>query len=209
MCTYCLNGQAAGAGTVETPTAGGFATLSSLPGLSATNLGIFKQYVPVASSATGSDHIVVGGQNIPIGIISIPSPSYFYNNNFIVNLDYTMSEKTQMRGRYIFNQFRSIDTAATLPTFFQPTPTDTRLFSYTLLHSWTPTITSESRFAFRPSVSHTPAGNFAFPRLDQFPNIGLLDLGAGGGNTGPAGNAPHSPIQNNYPFPNNPPAPTP
>jgi hypothetical protein len=191
-------GAAAGAGTVETPTAAGFATLSSIGGLSATNLGIFKQFVPVAGSQTGSDNIVVSGISIPIGVVSIPSPNFFYNNNFIVNLDYNMSEKTQMRGRYIFNQSRTIDPAATLPVFFQLIPTDTRLFSYTLLHSFTPNLTSETRLAYRRFVQNIPAGDFTFPGLDQFPNIGLLDLGAGGVNIGPDGNAPQSGIENNY-----------
>ena len=191
-------GAAAGAGTVETPTAAGFAALDRIGGLSATNLGIFKQFVPVAGGQTGSDHIVVSGVSIPIGVVSIPSPNFFYNNNFIVNLDYNMSEKTQMRGRYIFNQSRVIDNAATLPVFFQLIPTDTRLFSYTLLHSFTPNLTSETRLAYRRFVQSIPAGDFQFPGLDQFPNIGLLDLGAGGVNIGPDGNAPQSGIENNY-----------
>jgi hypothetical protein len=191
-------GAAAGAGTVETPTAAGFAALNSISGLSSTNLGIFKQFVPVAGSQTGSDHITVSGVPIPIGVVNIPSPNFFFNNNFIVNLDYNMSEKTQMRGRYIFNENRLIDNSATLPVFFQLVPTDTRLFSFTLLHSFTPNLTSETRLAYRRYVNQTPAGNFTFPGLDQFPNIGLLDLGTGGINIGPDGNAPQSGIENNY-----------
>jgi Carboxypeptidase regulatory-like domain len=191
-------GAAAGAGTVETPTAAGFAALDRIPGLSATNLGVFKQYVPVAEAQTGNDDIIVSGVSIPIGVVSIPSPNFFYNNNFIVNLDYNMSEKTQMRGRYIFNQTRTIDPAATLPVFFQLIPTDTRLFSYTLLHSITSNLSSETRLAYRRYVQTIPAGNFSFPGLDQFPNIGLLDLGSGGVNIGPDGNAPQSGIENNY-----------
>src|SRR5262249_9193942 len=100
-------------------------------------------------------------------------------------------------------QNRAIDVNATLPVFFQLIPVDSRLFSYTLLHSWTTNITSETRLAFRRFDRNIPAGNFAFPGLDQFPNIGLLDLGAGGVNIGPDQNAPQSTIENNYQLVNN------
>lgn len=187
-------GLAAGAGAVTTPTAAGFALLNSIPGLSATNLGVFKQFVPVAPSPNG-DTVPVSGVNIPIGNVAIPSPSFTYNHNFIVNIDYNMSDKTQMKGRYMFNQFRGIDIAASLPAFFQLTPFDTRLTSFTLLHSFTPNLTNELRLAYRRSVSETPAGNFVYPGLDVFPNIDLDELGLA---IGPDGNAPQSGIENNY-----------
>ena len=38
---------------VSTPTAAGLAAIAADPGLSATNFGIFKQYVPVAAAAGG------------------------------------------------------------------------------------------------------------------------------------------------------------
>jgi len=187
-------GLAGGAGAVTTPTAAGFSILESLHGLSSTNLGIFKQYVPVAPS-NDAGTITVGGANIPIGNVNIPSPAFNYNNHFVVNIDFTQSDKTQHRGRFTFNQFRAIDTAASLPQFFQLTPTDTRLFSYTLLHSFTPTLTNETRLAYRRLNSNLPSGSFSYPGLDQFPNIGLNDLGL---NIGPDGNAPQFGIENNY-----------
>jgi hypothetical protein len=189
------NGAAASPGAVETPTAAGFAKLGTISGLSSTNLGIFKQFVPVAPGQTGTDSIAVGGQTIPIGIVNIPSPSFFYNNNVVANIDFTQSEKTQHKGRFIFNQFRAIDIAASLPAFFQLAPLDTRLFSYTLLHTFTPSLTNELRLSYRRINTATPAGNFSFPGLDQFPNIGLVDLGL---NIGPDQNAPQSRIENNY-----------
>jgi len=190
-------GLAASPGAISTPTAQGFALLSGIPGLSSTNLGILKQYVPVAPSANGdtAHYPVVGGVPIPIGDVAFAAPSFSYNHNFIVNIDYNMSDKTQMKGRYMFNQFRGIDIAASLPAFFQPIPFDTRLASFTLLHTFTPTLTNELRLAYRRSVSETPAGNFSYPGLDAFPNIDLDELGLA---IGPDGNAPQSGIENNY-----------
>ena len=188
------SGAAAGAGAVTTPTAAGFALLNTIPGLSSTNLGIFKQFVPVAPS-NNAGTITVGGVAIPIGNVAIPSPSFFVRHNFIVNIDYNMSDKTQIKGRYLYQRDRAIDTAASLPVFFQPLPFDARLASITMLHSFTPNLTNEARLAYRRAVSLVTAGNFTFPGLDQFPNIGLNDLGL---NIGPDGNAPQSGIENNY-----------
>jgi len=189
-------GGAGGAGAVETPTAAGFATLGSIGGLSSTNLGIFKQFVPVAPSQTGSDSVTVAGHTIPVGAISIPSPNFFYNNYVQGNVDFTQSEKTQHKWRFTFNQNRAVDTAATFPAFFLLLPTDTRLFSYTILHTFTPRLTNETRLAYRRFNSSDPSGSLTFPGLDQFPNIGInneLFL-----NIGPDPNAPQFAIDNNY-----------
>ncbi len=193
-------GAASGAGAIETPTAAGFAALDRISGLSATNLGIFKQYVPVASSQNGTDIITVNGVRVPIGFVNIPSPNFAYNNYIVANIDYTQSERTQHRARFNYNQNRGIDTAATLPVFYQLLPTDTRLFSYTLTHAFTNKLSNELRLAYRRSNSNVPAGDFKFPGLDAFPNIGLGELGV---DIGPDGNAPQFTVENNYQLVNN------
>ena len=43
-------GKAAAAGGIAAPTAGGYATLASLPGVRATNLSVLQQFLPVAPS---------------------------------------------------------------------------------------------------------------------------------------------------------------
>src|SRR5262249_32645927 len=108
-------GAAAGASAIETPTAAGFAAIDGIPGLSTTNLGIFKQYTPVAPTQNGTDTITVGGVKIPIGFVNVPSPNFTYNNYVVANIDFIQSERTQHRARFTFNQNRSIDTAASLP----------------------------------------------------------------------------------------------
>jgi hypothetical protein len=192
------NGSAVPPGAVFTPTAAGFATLSSMPGLSATNLAIFKQYVPPAPSA--SDSITVNGVSIPVGQVAIPAPSYGYNHYVVTNIDFNQSEKTQHRARFNFNRNRAIDIAATLPVFYQLIPTDTRLFSYTLTHTFTPKLNNELRLAYRRSNQTFSVGNFSFPGLDSFPNIGLGELGV---DIGPDGNAPQFTVENNYQLVNN------
>jgi hypothetical protein len=194
------NGNAASAPGIQTPTAAGFAALDGITGLSATNLAIFKQYVPVAPAQSGDNTIAVNGVDIPVGTINIPSPNYNYNNYVVANIDFVQSERTQHRARFNFNQNRTIDTAATFPVFFQLLPFDTRLFSYTLTHSFTSKLNNETRLAYRRSNSTTSVGSAQYPGLDQFPNIGLRNLGV---NIGPDPNAPQFGVENNYQFVNN------
>jgi len=207
-------GQAGGAGAITAPTAAGLAIINSFPGFSATNLSIFNQFSPrAAANDAGSIQLCTSPRNlntgecpnnsfvsVPIGNVSIPSPNFSNNRNFVANIDYTQSSKTQQRARFIYNRFRSIDAAASLPQFFAPAPVDSRLFSYTLTHSFSSQLTNETRLAYRRNVSVTPVGNFTFPGLDQFPNIGLGELGF---DIGPDPNAPQSAVENNYQVVNN------
>ncbi|MFN7929832.1 MAG: carboxypeptidase regulatory-like domain-containing protein [Blastocatellia bacterium] len=193
-------GNAAGAAAIQTPTAAGLTRLGTIPGLSATNLAIFRQYIPAAPTQSGTDAITVNGVSIPVGFVNVPSPNYTYNNYVVANVDFTQSDRTQHRARFNYNQNRGIDTAATLPSFFLLVPSDTRLFSYTLTHGFTSKLTNELRVAYRRLNQTFPAGNFPFAGLDQFPNIQLNDLGI---NIGPDPNAPQFTIENNYQVVNN------
>lgn len=205
-------GDAASAAGLTAPTQAGFNTLQNLVGLSQTNFGIFKQYVPVAPlndagtipvCATVTNKGVCANNNflnIPVGNVNFPAPNYSVNRNWIINIDYNQTEKTTHRGRYIDNDYNVIDTGAFLPQFFVLTPIKNKLFSYTLLHTFSSKITNETRVAYRRSEQIFPVGDITFPGLDSFPNIGLLDLGF---DLGPNGNFPQFGIENNYQFVNN------
>ena len=212
-------GAAAGAPSITTPTAAGLAGLAQIPGISANNLAVFRQYIPLAPTGNavpiqvscvqgtaGCTNRAQGTsppnfqRDIAVGFVNVPSPNFSYNNYVVANIDFTQSDRTQHRARFNFNQNRTIDTAATLPSFFLLVPFDTRLFSYTLTHAFTSKLTNETRIAYRRSVSDTTAGNFQFPGLDQFPNIQLDDLGV---NIGPDPNAPQFGFENNYQIVNN------
>jgi hypothetical protein len=190
---YAL-GQAASPGGVSAPTAAGLATIATLPGISAGNFAIFKQYVPIAP-ANDAGSITVAGTGIPVGNVNFAAPNFANQKNFMLNMDFTQSSKTQHRGRFILNNQSLIDNTATLPVFFTLLPIKGRLFSYTLTHSFTPTVTNETRLAYRRFFQVFQVPNISFPGLDQFPNIGLRDLGV---DIGPNPNAPQFTIENNY-----------
>ncbi len=205
-------GAAAGVGGLTTPTAAGFATLNSLAGLSPTNLSVFNTYVPVAPTQTGTVPFCrvarTGGQcpagqtiNIPIGDVAVPSPNFTKQNHVVGNVDYNQSDTTQHRFRFTLTNTADIDTTANLPTFFVALPIPGRLFSYTLLHNFSSNLINETRLAYRRFAQPitVPTG-LAFPGLDQFPNIGLRDLGL---DIGPNPNAPQTYVENNYQVVNN------
>lgn len=207
-------GQAGGAGAITAPTAAGLGIINSFPGFSATNLGIFNQFSPrAAANDAGAIQLCTTPRNlntgecpnnsfvsVPIGNVTVPSPSFSNNRNFVANIDFTQSSKTQHRGRFIYNRFRGIDTAASLPQFFFAQPVDSRLFSYTLTHSFSSQLTNETRLAYRRNVAVQGSPNIQFPGLDQFPNIGIGELGF---DIGPDPNAPQGNTENNYQVVNN------
>ncbi|HEX2523991.1 MAG TPA: carboxypeptidase regulatory-like domain-containing protein, partial [Terriglobia bacterium] len=82
-------------------------------------------------------------------------------------------------------------------------PNFQRLFSYTLLHTFTSNLSNETRLAYRRTDASFPVTtSFRFPGLTDttFPNINLSDLGV---NIGPNGNFPQTGIENNYQVVNN------
>lgn len=214
-------GNAAAPAGLTTPTAAGLVGLSQIPGLSAANFALFKQYVPVATVAdakplevscvrgtAGCTNRALPGEperlrrDIPLGNISFDAPNWTNQRNVVVNIDFNQSDKTQHRGRFTYNRLRAIDNTAILPVFYNLQPTDGRLFSYTLTHSFSPKLTNETRLSYRRFVNDLPIPNFSFPLagFDTFPNIGLRDLGV---DIGPNPNAPQFNTENNYQLINN------
>jgi Carboxypeptidase regulatory-like domain len=201
-------GQAASPGNVSAPTAEGLAVLQGLSGLSATNFAAFRQFVPVATSNNaGTIPICAVARdaagtcpassvlNVPVGNIAFAAPNFQNDRNIVFNLDFTQSSKTVHHSRFIFNRNRTIDNLATFPEFFALSPTDGRLFSYTLIHNFTPKLTNETRLAYRRYVQRFPVPDITYPGLDQYPNLDFDDLGF---SLGPDSNAPQFTIENSY-----------
>lgn len=187
-------GSAAGT-TFSAPTGAGYSQLATIPGVNASILSMVKSFVPAAPTASGT--ISVGGQNVPVGNISLPAPAFFTRKNWVANIDYTQSTKMQHRWRFIKNDENLIDTAATLPQFFIPIPTKQYLFSYTNVYNLRSNLTNELRLAYRRSAFTIDVPNITFPiaGFDQFPNVTIEELGV---SIGPDGNAPQFSIENNY-----------
>ena len=190
---YNPTGQASvPSSAVYAPTAAGYATLATLPGVSQTNLSILKQYAPPTDAQVKT--VPVGGVNIPVGILPIVAPNFANIYTWLVSVDYNMSDKDQFRIRYVDNKTSEIDTNnVTLPVFFYPRPTTQHLASVSEFHNFNPSLTNEFRLAYNRYNDNIGIPNFQFPGLDVFPNIQMAtDLNL---QIGPDANAPQATVQ--------------
>ncbi len=186
-------GQASIPGSpVDAPTSAGLNLLNGISGLNKTNLGIFEKYVPVAASPNG-DTTTVKGVSIPLGSLSFASPNFNNAYHGIIAIDYNISSKDQIRGRYVYDKSSGIDPNANLPVFFEPNPVANKSVSVSEFHSFSPTLMNEFRIAYRRNNGETSAGNFQFPGLDAFPNLTFDDLQL---QVGPDPNTPTGQIAN-------------
>ncbi len=180
-------GQASVPGNpVDAPTAAGIATLNSMAGISKTNLGVFTKYVPVAATPDGTS-TTVNGVNIPLGQLTFASPNFNNAYHAIVAIDYNISSKDQLRGRFVYDNSAGIDPNANLPVFFEPNPDVNKAVSVSEFHNFSPTMENELRVSYNRHRQTITAGDFTFPGLSAFPNLSFDDLGL---QVGPDPNTP-------------------
>lgn len=209
------------------PTAAGLNTLKSLGttyGYNANNLAQYLKYTPAATvtgpggaaidasadqscgnETSGPQFLTVNSArssattSIPLGNYqaTASTPSNF--DVLTTSLDYTISSKDSIRGRYIYNRLTNTDNAANtvpFPVFNTTQPFRFHLVALSEYHTFSPNLTNEFRVGFNRYENEVTAGNFSYPGLDQFPNLVFNDQG--GVNLGPDPNAPQFTIQNLY-----------
>jgi len=161
--------------TVNAPTAAGFQALNSVSGLNQVNLGILSKYTPAAPVQTGS--VQVSGTSIPIGPLSIVAPSYQNWYRAVGSMDWDLSDRDRVRGRYLYSRFSGIDTTAVaLPAFFAILPSNTHLVSLSENHSFSATTQNEFRAAYSRNYNRRSAPDFSYPGLDSFPTLAFDDI---------------------------------
>ncbi len=208
-------------GSTEVPTAAGLAAIAADPGVSQTNLGVFQQYVPVAPAGTSCmryNGSIKGGAtfsnfsapangscaagSVEIGVIPTTSPSWENFENFVQTIDFNLSDKDQIRGRYVYNKTDQIDpaTGATpISAFFTTIPVRAHLFALSEFHTFSPTVTNEVRLGFNRYAQTIPGPSPSFPGLGGvFPDLYFFDMGSGALTLGPDTNSPQFTIQNYY-----------
>ena len=191
-------------GAVQAPTATGLNAISADPNLSATNFGVFKQFVPVGGAPSGCLPYTGAAANgtcpagsVELGAASISAPAFEDFENFVQSIDYNISGRDQFRGRYVYNKLDEINTHAALSSFYTPQPFRYHLINLSEYHTFSPSVINELRVGFNRYVNTTPDGGFTFPGLDSFPNITFNDLGSGL-DVGPDPNSPQFNISNLY-----------
>ena len=168
------------------PTPAGYSALASIKGISSTNLQQFQKYIPAAAT-NDQGTISVLGQNIPVGSIAFNNPVFTNNYNALVSLDYNISEKDQLRGRWIYNKQSSI-VPAEVPAFNASQPNNNYAYNLSEFHNFSPTLQNEFRISFSRNVNALPGTSLTFPGLDAFPVITIDELnGLTYGPVGPSG----------------------
>jgi len=180
---------------IYSPTAEGYAQLSAMAGISQNNLGILKKYLAPAPTANVQP-ITVGGTAIPTGILPVAAPNYQNSYYGVGSIDYNISDHDQLRGRFLINRQDTIDTAGTLPAFFDLIGVRNYLATLSEYHNFTPSVTNEIRLGYMRFNQQLPVSDLSFPGLDVFPNLGFTDLN--GLLLGPDQQAPQFTIQNTY-----------
>jgi hypothetical protein len=199
------------------PTAAGFATLSSMTFASPTNFGVYKQFVTAAatqqaagvsgvctdSKASGSGATILvanaAGVNTPVAVggSSISLTNSFNSYLSTNSLDYTISQHDSLRVRYLYNRRDGNDTAASFPAFFIATPARYHLIAANEVHTFSPNLSNEFHLGYTRFFSQTPVPNISYPGLNQFPNLYFYDFSTTT-NLGPNPNAPQATIQGLY-----------
>ena len=183
------------AAPIYAPTAAGYAALGAAPGVSATNLGVLQQYATASAATPGAPTVTVGGVSVPTGIIPVSGPNFQNGYYGVYSMDYNLSDKDQLRGRYIYNRFDTINTGAELPVFYTPTPIRYYLATLAEYHTFNPNLTNEFRLGYQRQNQSEPVGNQTFPGLDAFPNLVFNNLNL---QVGPNSNFPQATINNLY-----------
>jgi hypothetical protein len=202
-------GNVTGASFGCAPTAAGYAQIEALagsdPNFNAGNYGIYKQYVGAAPTvATAADpcnpSLTFQGADVPTGVVNT-NGAYFTNNYTTANsVDWNISEKDQLRGRWVYVKTTSLDFAANLPVFWTPLPVRNHLITLSEYHTFTPSLTNELRLGYNRNTQYFTVGSQTFPGTDQFPNLFIDEFNT---QVGPDPNAPQFGVQNIYQATNN------
>ncbi len=178
------------------PTAAGYAQLASMPGVSQTNLSVLQKYAGAAAQATPGLTTNVQGVDIPLGNVAVLAPNYANYYRGLGSTDYNISDRDQLRGRFVTNRTDAIDTGAQLPSFYGTRPERAYLLALSEIHTFTPTLTNEIRVAYNRYNRQTLPSSQVFPGMNVFPNIVIRnDLGL---QFGPNPNSPQATTQNTY-----------
>jgi len=208
-------GTIGASGTVCAPTSNGYNTLNGISGINQTNLSQLQKYLGTAPAAStpgacgdsaypsvgpGNESLgtQTGGVPVEIGLVPVTAPAFTNNEFAVASVDYNISDKDSLRGRFVLNRTGTIDSSGFPSVFYQTVPANAYLVAFSEYHTFTPTLVNEFRLGYNRFSSNTPAGNVTFPGLDAFPNIDIFELGGVNNTFGPDPNAPQSTVQNQY-----------
>ncbi len=178
------------------PTQAGYNTLSALPGINANNLAQFRKYLgtattaaPTSSLPNGTPVLIAPGPgsnqslqtgvfapngsgaiNLPVGLISSSLPNFINQEYGVGSIDYNISDKDSLRGRFVLNRFGDEDYSGFPAVFFGVQPNNGYLATVSEYHTFSPTVTNEFRLGYNRYNQQYPVfGNQSFPGRGPVP----------------------------------------
>jgi hypothetical protein len=154
------------------PTAAGFAQLSRMGGVSASNLGILQSAVGNVTEAAG--FVNVSGQSIPVGRIAAESRGWQNQFNGTGAGDWTINDKDQLRVRYVHNELEANNSGIGFAAFMIPRRSKSMLASIAHYHTFGDAVTNELRFGYNRFANYPQPGQFgSLGNTSTFPAIGI------------------------------------
>ena len=186
-------------------------------GLSANNVAQYLKYEPTPNSTQDPNNVCglssilltngptdnSGNQTgavqdtFGVAVWNENAPTTTFNENLTTGMDYTISSRDSIRGRYIYNDAPGVDAAPALPAFFILNPRSFHLVALSEFHNFTPNLINELRVGYNRYNNKAAVGSQTYPGVDSFPNLEFYDT-SGNITTqiGPDPNAPQFTIQN-------------
>jgi Carboxypeptidase regulatory-like domain len=169
------------------PTAAGFTTLATVPGVSTTNLAVLQNNLQVSQTPVATT--TVSGVTVPLGLVNTGVRRYQNQYNGIVNIDWNVNAKSSLGVRYIHDDVGTNAFGSNLPAF--RVPGHARSLLGTISYTATPSsfLTYNLNAGYNRLDEKIGGGNFVFPGLSSFPNFTIQGLGLPLGTTVPFGRA--------------------
>jgi len=146
---------------------------------------------------TGKPTMVPTPNFIPVDIVQFGSAPNFQNGSFLTtSMDWDVSDKDQVRGRYIYNKYITLDTGSEFPVFYTSLRIPYHLVTLAEYHTFSPNIGNEFRVGFNRTQNNYTVPSTNFPGQTSFPNLTVDELGFI--NVGPDPNGPQYAVENTY-----------
>jgi len=140
-------------GFITTPTAAGFTALGTMSGVSASNLGILRNALGTGIPQTAVGFTPVGGVNIPVGFASNIQRNWQNQFNGAGAMDFNLSDKDQLRFRYVHNDISRSFNGAALSAFQAPSYNRSIIASLAHYHTFGNSVTNELRLGYNRNTA--------------------------------------------------------
>ena len=149
-------------GFTMAPTQAGLNQLANIGAVSNSNLGILRSGLGANVPTEATDTVMVAGRSIPVGMVNTFQNSYqnrWYGSG---GLDFTISEKDQLRARYVHNSVNANFTPGTaISSFSAPTFRRSLVANISHYHTFGSNTVNELRLGYNRIDSEQYLGNMA------------------------------------------------